>query len=249
MPALPPSSTPEQASPEFRYDAFISYSHKDKRWVYDVLLPFLERHGLSVCIDTRDFAIGLPSLVNIENAVQQSRKTLLILTPNWVASEWTNFESLLLQTDDPIGRGRRMLPIMVQDCTLPDRLRIFTYLDLRDSAEFDMQMARLVAAIRDTSVSTQTPGISPASRPAPAGYSLARGLERLGKLLANADTETMLNFAVLEARLQDNLRGEQVYGSTETLRHERAQIVEQLNRIAVDRLGRSFNNLCAIQSA
>lgn len=248
MPALPSSPTPEQASSEFHFDAFISYSHQDKQWVHNELLSRLQREGLRVCIDTHDFAVGVPVLVNMENAVQRSRKTLLILTPDWVASEWSNFESLLLQTSDPMGRGRRMLPIMVRDCTLPDRLRVFTYLDLRDPTDFDIQMARLVATIRDTPrpSSSPTPRVLPVSKPAPSGYSLVRGLERAGELLANADTETLLNFAVLEARLQDNLRGEQSYGSTETMRDERALIVEQLNRIAMDRLGRSFNDLCVI---
>ena len=82
---------------------FISYSHYDKAWVHEWLLPRLEAAGLKVLIDTRDFTIGAPALVNIERAVESSQRTLLVLTPHWVASEWTNFESLLLQTE--IGRA------------------------------------------------------------------------------------------------------------------------------------------------
>ncbi len=36
-----------------------------------------------------------------------SRKTLLLMTPNWMASEWTDFEAILTQTGDPVGRRRR----------------------------------------------------------------------------------------------------------------------------------------------
>ncbi len=129
------------------YDAFISYSHKDGDWVQHTLLPPLERAGLRICIDERDFEVGAPSVVNMENAVERSRKTLLVLTPAWVASEWTAFESLLIQTKDPIGRARRILPLLVKRCQLPDRLAIFTYLDLTKPAELDAQMKRLVAAI------------------------------------------------------------------------------------------------------
>jgi len=53
--------------------------------------------GLRVCIDFRDFEPGLPTLVNMENAVERSRKTLIVLTPDWVESEWTTFESLLIR--------------------------------------------------------------------------------------------------------------------------------------------------------
>ena len=236
--------------PSYKYDAFISYSHLDEEWVYDVLSQRLEQEGLTICIDERNFEIGVPSLINMERAIQQSRKTLLVLTPDWVASQWTDFEALLIQTKDPVGRGQRMLPLMVRNCNLPDRLSIFTYLDMRNQANFDYQMRRLVEAIRGAGSEKSLPKpISQLGRIAPKssghGYAITyeRGLERLGELLANADAEIMLNFAVLEARLRENLRSERLFGSTETLRHERSQIVHELNRIALDWGGKSFASL------
>ena len=44
----------------YRYDVFISYSHTDRAWVWEELLPRLEQIGLRVCIDNRDFEIGTP---------------------------------------------------------------------------------------------------------------------------------------------------------------------------------------------
>jgi hypothetical protein len=49
---------------------------------------------------------------------------------------------------------------------------------------------------------------------------------------------------VLESRLSDNLKDERLYGSTETIRAERARIVGELNRLALDQVGQSFNALC-----
>ncbi|MGD0205803.1 MAG: toll/interleukin-1 receptor domain-containing protein, partial [Dehalococcoidia bacterium] len=111
------------------YDVFITYSHKDGEWVQNWLLHRLEDAGLSVCIDFRDFDIGVPKLVNMEQAVDRSRKTLLVLTPSWVKSEWTNFEALLVQTDDPIGLRRRILPLMLKRCDPPKRIAMLTYAD------------------------------------------------------------------------------------------------------------------------
>ena len=88
---------------QFSYDVFISYSHADREWVHAWLTPHLEASGLRVCLDSRDFDVGVPSLVNMERAVERSRKTLLVLTPAWVESDWANFESLLSQTEDPSG--------------------------------------------------------------------------------------------------------------------------------------------------
>jgi hypothetical protein len=103
----------------YDYDVFISYSHRDEEWVQGWLLPRLERAGLRVCIDVRDFPVGLPVLINMEQAVERSRRTLLVLTPDWAAGEWTSFEALMVQTEDPAGRARRMLPLMLKDCQLP----------------------------------------------------------------------------------------------------------------------------------
>ena len=234
----------------YRYDAFISYSHEDNAWVRDTLMPCLEGEGLRVCIDFRDFEVGAPSLVNMENAVERSRKTLLVLTPNWVSSEWTEFEALLIQTRDPAGRGRRILPLMVQPCELPSRLQVFTYLDLTDPAQFDSQMRRLVAAIRSApqppapASAALAPRPAPPARPRARGFSHERGLGTLGDLLAHADVQIRLDFAVLQSRLLDNLQHERLYGTSEAIRSERARIVHELNRLALAHLDRSFNDLC-----
>jgi hypothetical protein len=76
-------------------DVFISYSHADATWVREWLQPRLEAATLSTSIDWRDFDVGVPSLENMERAVDHSRHTLLVLTPAWVSSEWTAFELLL----------------------------------------------------------------------------------------------------------------------------------------------------------
>ena len=56
--------------------------------------------------------------------------------------------------------------------------------------------------------------------------------------------EAREEFLVLEARLQENLQSERLYGSTETSRAERARIVDALNRLALKHLGTTFNDLC-----
>ncbi len=110
-----------------KYDVFISYSHKDSEWVCDWLLPRLESAGIRACIDSRDFEVGVPSLINMERAVEQSEKVIFVLTKNWINSEWTNFEQILVQTEDPIGLKNRILPIKLEECEPPKRIAIFTY--------------------------------------------------------------------------------------------------------------------------
>lgn len=141
------------------YDVFISYSHNDKEWVRGWLVPRLKSAGLSVCIDHEAFEIGVPAMVNMEQAAAASRHVLLVLTPAWVASEWTNFESLLAQTSDPIGLRQRTLPLLRERCTIPARISILTYANLTGAEGAEAELSKVIRAIRRTA-----PG-RPAGRP------------------------------------------------------------------------------------
>jgi hypothetical protein len=71
------------------------------------------------------------------------------------------------------------------------------------------------------------------------------GLHRLRDRLTEDAPALLPEFYALEARLLGNLRDERLYGSTETRRAERAQVMHALNDLAVRaRLGPSFNDLC-----
>ncbi len=142
---------------EYQYDVFISYSHADRAWVWEVLLPRLEGAGLRVCIDGRDFEIGVPSLVNMERAVDNSRHTLLVLTPDWVDSEWAEFESLLAGSADPAGRRRKLIPLMLRPCQLPSRIAMLTYADFTQPHDRAAQFKRLVGQLHAASATTRLP--------------------------------------------------------------------------------------------
>jgi hypothetical protein len=135
--------TPDQ----FEYDAFISYSHLDEEWVRDWLLPRLGEGGLRICIGFRDFEPGAPSIIEMERAVLQSRKTLLVLTPDYLASEWAEFENILAATLDPAARRRRIIPLLVEPCELPLRIGTLTCVDFAGS-DHESQLQRLLAAVR-----------------------------------------------------------------------------------------------------
>jgi hypothetical protein len=151
--------------PKNAYDIFISYNHHDADWVRDWLLPRLEQTGLRVCIDFRDFDIGVASLVNVERAVDNSRHTLPVLTPAWVESKWTEFEELLTQTDDPAARRRRLLSLLLKDCQPPRRIRMLTYADFRQEARRETQLGRVIRAVRGELHLPVGPGLEAHARP------------------------------------------------------------------------------------
>jgi hypothetical protein len=128
-------------------EIFISYSHADRAWVWGQLLPRLEGVGLRVVIDDRDFEIGVPSVVNMERAIARCRHTILVLSPAWIASAWTEFESLLVGVADPANRMRTIIPLLLAPCQPPRRIGSLTCADFCDPHNRDAQFARLLAQL------------------------------------------------------------------------------------------------------
>ncbi len=143
--------------PQKQYDIFVSYSRLDRGWVQAELIPRLERHGLKVCIGYRDFEIGAPILHNIEYAVDNCPRTILVLTPSWLESEWTDFESLLVGTSDPAARRRKLIPLLLKPCALPSRITMLTHADFTERQDHDAQFRRLLSQLQITSKNVSSP--------------------------------------------------------------------------------------------
>ncbi len=244
-----PAPADESRPTDFQYDAFISYSQEDRDWVENVLLSRLERAGLRILVRFRDFEPGVPTLLNIEQGIESSRRTLVVLTPAWVASESANFEGFLLQTKDPAGRRRHLLPLLLKPCELPNRLAFLTNLDFTNPTEFEFQMQRLVNTVRQPDVPkppSGAPGGKTSVVPAPRAHApdYERGLAALSEHLAKGDIGVRLHFSELKSRLLDNLRDESLYGAGEPIRSERTRILQELNRLSVQHASRTFSDLC-----
>ena len=73
-----------------------------------------------------------------------------------------------------------------------------------------------------------------------------RGLDALKQIAKGAPWYG--DFTLQEARLRENLAQARRYGDHQTLKAERAQIVEQLNTLALTHLNISFTDLCLGQA-
>lgn len=145
------SSPRTPATAVFPSDVFISYSSKDRAWVHDELLSRLEKANLQVCVDDRDFEPGAPSVTEMERAVKTSRKTILVLTPNYLKSAWAEFEQLMLMTLDAANRERRLIPLLKEKCELPVRIGYLNYVNLADPDDIELSWKRLLDALKKPS--------------------------------------------------------------------------------------------------
>ncbi|GFY41487.1 toll-like receptor 2 [Trichonephila inaurata madagascariensis] len=81
------------------YDAFVSYNSCDNPWIVKHLIPALENEDpkYKLCVHERDFQIGRLITENILEAIENSRNVILILTEDFIKSEWCMFELHMAQ--------------------------------------------------------------------------------------------------------------------------------------------------------
>ena len=87
---------------QLQYHAYVAYNENsaaDEAWVMDELQPNMEEgpDPIKLCIKSRDFIPGHFLLDSVDNSIHQSRKTILVLSPNFVKSEWCYHEMRMVQ--------------------------------------------------------------------------------------------------------------------------------------------------------
>jgi hypothetical protein len=133
------------------YDAFISYSEADpddRAWVTGTLVPYLENLGLVLCLEDRDFDPGAPVITEITRAVSDSRFTVAVFSPAYLAAPPEEYQSLLASFLGMESRTPRMIPLIHRPCPLALHVRMTAVLDASREAEVPATLQRLALALR-----------------------------------------------------------------------------------------------------
>ena len=123
------------------YDAFVSYSSLDEDFVVRELAPRLENgyKRFKLCLHYRDFPVGASIAETIVKSVESSKRTIMLLSNNFLASEWCKFEFQTAHQQVLTERKNRVLLVLLQDLDeskLDQTLRLYmrtrTYLKYDD---------------------------------------------------------------------------------------------------------------------
>ena len=144
---------PAAATDGFRYDAYISYVDEgpDAAWVWEKLVPMLEAAKLKIAVSGDVEEAGVARVVNIERGIRQSKRTILVLSPAYLANHLAHFENTLAQTMDVQEGSYRLLPVEiepVEDSQLPTRLSMLTRLPLTHPQRAARAQQRLIDALK-----------------------------------------------------------------------------------------------------
>ena len=130
---------------------FLSHTWTDHgfaKYLYKRLTRF---GGMQVWIDEREIAVGDSILARMAEGLQTSDAFIIVLSPDAIASENVQLElerALIMRRDD----GKKILPVLIRDCTVPPFLTGTLYADFRDERRWEGALKELVRSIRTPSV-------------------------------------------------------------------------------------------------
>lgn len=110
-------------------DFFISYNRADKRWAEWIAWQ-LEAGGHTVLVQAWDFRQGGNYVLDMQRALEGSRRTLLVLSPDFLRSQFTAPEWAATFAKDPTGSQGLLLPVRVRECQPGGLLAQLVYIDL-----------------------------------------------------------------------------------------------------------------------
>jgi hypothetical protein len=151
-----------------KYDLFISHASEDKDdFVRPLALTLLER-GWQVWYDELTLRIGDSLRKSIDKGLRDSRHGLVVLSPNFFAKNWTDYELTGLTTKEMVEDEISILPIWHKvshrdvakySLTLADRVALNSAMDM------DLMIAKLSQVVGPPALARRITGAVRAFRP------------------------------------------------------------------------------------
>ena len=108
---------------------FVSYNHRDTSWAEWIAWQ-LEKLGHIVTIQSWDFLPGTNFVLKMQEAIEHSDRTVLVLSPDFLQSVFAAPEWAAAFAADPTSAKRKLLPVRVRECRPTGLLAQIIYVDL-----------------------------------------------------------------------------------------------------------------------
>ncbi len=110
-------------------DFFISYTAADRVWA-EWIAWRLEAAGYTTVLQAWDFRPGDAWVAQIQAATTTARRTIAVLSPDYLSSVHSAAEWQAAYVDDPEGAAGRLVPVRVRECRPEGLLATRTWIDL-----------------------------------------------------------------------------------------------------------------------
>jgi WD40 repeat protein len=125
-----------------QYDLFIAYADADRAWVEGYLVESLRQAEVNYYSEAA-FSLGKIRLLEFEQAVQRSRRTLLVISKAYLTDHFNQFVNLLSQCYGLDSSTWPVIPLLLEPVELPPRLKVLVGLTATTPEEQETAIARL----------------------------------------------------------------------------------------------------------
>lgn len=137
-------------------DFFISYNIADKEWAAWIAWT-LEDTGYSVVFQDWDFRPGGNFILEMQKAAQDTKRTLIVLSENYLKAHYTQPEWAAAFVVDPCSEKYRLLPVRVGVCSPKGLLKPLIYTDLVGLDATKAKQVLLLSVLCERGKPTQAP--------------------------------------------------------------------------------------------
>ncbi|HET9225733.1 MAG TPA: TIR domain-containing protein [Thermoanaerobaculia bacterium] len=200
-------------------DFFVSFNKNDRTWA-DWIAWTLEDAGHSVVYQPWDFLPGNNFVLKMQEAASGTRKTVIVLSDNYLNATFTQPEWAAAFAEDPKGEQRKLVAFRVAPCSPTGLLKALIYADLV-GLPVDEAKAAVLRGVSDeprakpvsapafpgttatVAAPPSFPGVSPAAAAKPGSEALALWREKLELLLKS---EAIASDAAQRFTLQQQIK-------------------------------------------
>ncbi|TQL03187.1 toll/interleukin-1 receptor domain-containing protein [Cellulomonas sp. SLBN-39] len=141
-------------------DFFISYAKDDGRRWAEWIAWTLEEAGLTTILQAWDFVPGSSFINEMHQASASARRTIALLSRNYIASDFAAVEWQAAYREDPLGASQKLLVARIEECTRPGLLGSIVSFDLFGVGEEEAKRT-LLRSVRADRSSRMKPSQAP----------------------------------------------------------------------------------------
>jgi TIR domain len=131
---------------------FISYTGSDVEWAKWIAWE-LERAGFTYRLQAEHFPPGTRFINQMRVWLQNADHVLAIISPAYFESPFASLEMQSAIAEEPFGEARRVIPVIVEKCSIPTLFKDLVYIDFVGKSQEEQQHA-LIAGLRAAMVGT-----------------------------------------------------------------------------------------------
>ncbi|XP_060586519.1 myeloid differentiation primary response protein MyD88-like [Ruditapes philippinarum] len=133
------------------YDAFVCYNPEgeDLIFVRKLIEKLEDENGLKLFVPWRDDLPGAShNTVTAKLIEHRCRRMIIVISPSYLQSSACDFQTKFAHGLSPGSRNKKLIPVLIQDCTIPEILRHITCCNYTRKELLEWFWTRLVSSLK-----------------------------------------------------------------------------------------------------